>query len=74
MTLANRKVIIAFLVLFFSINATSYSQTEKQIVENYRKALQRAVDDDYVQSLELKGEFVIKKISFPITIFFKIPQ
>lgn len=74
MIMVSQKVFFSFVILFFCLCTQTHSQTEKQIVDNYRKALKKAADDDYVQSMELRGEFILKKITLPVTIYFKSPN
>lgn len=64
-------------VLFAILSASStlsYSQSEKEIVSKYRKALHKLVDEESIQSIELKGTFTTRKISFPATIYYRAPN
>lgn len=65
---------IAFVLVIFLSAEISFSQTEKSIVDNYRLALKQTLNDSIYQSTKLQGTMSMEKLSFPVVVYFRLPN
>ncbi len=72
--LFNSKQIKLCALIIVGSCTLSYAQSEKEIVSRYRAALNKLVDENSVESMELKGTFTTQKLSFPAAIYYRAPN
>ncbi|HYF69436.1 MAG TPA: tetratricopeptide repeat protein [Ohtaekwangia sp.] len=63
----------AFLFIVFCYNI-AYSQSEREIVSQYRKALDQSVHEEAIKTFRFKGELSMQKLRFPMVLSFKAPS
>jgi tetratricopeptide (TPR) repeat protein len=68
-----RPIILSVAVLLCGLNLVQ-AQTEKEIVAHYREALMETLNDSLFQTLELRGDLTVQKLTFPAVMFFKFPH